>query len=202
MHLSFSADRPVTLLASAGAACREALEPGSAPALAAGSPTPPETGSLPADRRIEPESWRHHLEWAIGVALVGEPDRLGDALTSDAVGWSPGWTFASRTEAEEKRRAHASSLAVNRFTVDHLWWSAPTAVAEWHIEAQHDAPLLVADELLVEASHHPVCIAGVSIARFAGDRIAHLHTYYDDASVIEQVLAPHPTGQRATARPG
>lgn len=201
MHLSFSADRPVTLLASAGAACREPVGPGSAPALAAGSPTPPGTGSLRADP-IEPESWRRHLEWAIGIALVGEPDRLGDALTSDAVGWSPGWTFASRTEAEETRRAHASSLVVNRFTVDHLWWSAPTAVAEWHIEAQHDAPLLVADELLVEASHHTVCVAGVSVARFAGDRIAHLHTYYDDASVIEQVLAPHAVGQRSPTPPG
>jgi hypothetical protein len=201
MHLSFSADRPVTLLASAGVAMHEAREPGSAPWLEAGSPTPPESGSIPAERRIEPESWRRHLEWAIETALVGEPDHLGDALTSDAVGWSPGWTFASRTEAEEKRRAHASSLAVNRFTVDHLWWSAPTAVAEWHIEAQHDAPLLVADELLVEASHHTVCLAGVSVARFADDRIAHLHTYYDDASVIEQVLAPHTTGQRSPARP-
>ena len=123
------------------------------------------------------------------IALVGGADQLAEALTSDAVGWSPVACFRSRAEAVEQRREHAASLGVVDLSIDRVWWWDPIAFAEWRLTATQDAPLLVADDLLVEPSDRTITVAGASLATLAGDRIAQLHSYYDDAAVIEQALA-------------
>jgi hypothetical protein len=188
MHLLFSADRLVTLLASAAAigAGDTASEPMPWPA-ATRAPHPVSPDPLPDDGCVD-GTWRSHLETILRWALVGDPDQLCDALTSDASGWSPTGTFRSRTEVEERRREHATSLCVEDCSIDRLWWQAPTLIAEWNVRAVHDAPLLVAENVLIERTGHRVTLAGVSVAVLEGDRIARLHSYFDDASVIEQIL--------------
>ena len=42
---------------------------------------------------------REQLEHLIEVAVVGDPNLLGDVLTPDATGWSPTLRFTSRSEA-------------------------------------------------------------------------------------------------------
>jgi hypothetical protein len=189
MHLLFSADRLVTLLASAAAIGAGDTASGSMPWPTATRPTPPVSPDPLPEGGCVDDAWRRHLERTLQVALVGNADQLGDALTSDAKGWSPTGTFRSRTEIEESRREHAASLRVETCTIDRIWWQAPTLIAEWNVQAVHDTPLLVAEDVLIERTGHHVTLAGVSVAVLEGDRIAIMHSYFDDAAVIEQILA-------------
>lgn len=131
---------------------------------------------------------REALTHAVAATVVGPPRDLVDVLSHDATGWCPGFTFTSRADACRALSDAADSLAVHRFAADHLWWFDPVAVVEWILEASVDTPLLVDDDVLVEADRRRLSLRGVSIAELHDDRITCIHTTFDDAALIEQVL--------------
>lgn len=148
---------------------------------------PPVASVRGASRPLED---RHldELISVIRVAVVGGPDPLGEALTEDARGWSPALAFATRAEAEAAVRDQASPLTVLSFDVEDLYWAEPVVFAEWRLDAVVTEPLLVADDVLVEARGRPVTLAGATVAELRGGRVVVVHTYYDDAALIEQVI--------------
>jgi hypothetical protein len=109
-------------------------------------------------------------------------------LTLDAECWSPSLTFSSLDGVEVALADGTSSLEVNDFGIDALWWCEPVAIAEWHADAWVPDPVLVCDDLLVESAGREVWVAGATLVALRGDRIAAMHTYFDEAAVIEQVL--------------
>jgi hypothetical protein len=131
---------------------------------------------------------RARIEQLIEVAVVGDANRLRDVLTADAVGWSPTLTFNSRAEAESALRECHSCLSIRAFKVDQAWWSASNVFAEWSAEVVSTGPLLVGDDVLVETADRRVHLVGASLVYLLGDRISEIHTYFDDAAVIEQLL--------------
>lgn len=131
---------------------------------------------------------REALTHAVATTVVGPPRSLVDVLSDDATGQCPGFTFTSRAEACRALSDAGDSLAVHHFAADHLWWFDPVAVVEWILEASVDTPLLVDDDVLVEADRRRLSLHGVSIAELHEDRITCIHTTFDDAALIEQVL--------------
>lgn len=129
-----------------------------------------------------------HLIGVIRVAVVGGPGPLGEALTEDARGWSPAFSFAARAEAETALRDQVIPVTVLSFDVDALFWADPFAFVEWRLDATVDDPLLVADDVLIEAQGSPLALSGATVAELRGGRIAVVHTYYDDAALIEQII--------------
>lgn len=122
------------------------------------------------------------------MAVVGGPGPLGEALTEDARGWSPAFSFAARAEAETALRDQVIPVTVLSFDVDALFWADPFAFVEWRLDATVDDPLLVADDVLIEAQGSPLALSGATVAELRGGRIAVVHTYYDDAALIEQII--------------
>ena len=46
--------------------------------------------------------------------------------------------------------------------------------------------------MLIDSDGRPVFVVGGSVVYLAGDRIAAIHTYFDDAALIEQLLLDGP----------
>lgn len=136
----------------------------------------------------QPSVDRARAEHLVEVAVVGDPSGLADVLTPDAVGWSPTLQFSSRAEAETALRGCHTCLHILRFHVDHLWSSTFNLFAEWSAEMTSTGPLLVGDDVLIDADERRVFIVGASAISLLGDRISAIHTYFDDAAVIEQLL--------------
>ena len=63
------------------------------------------------------------------------------------------------------------------------------AFAEWLIEADHTGPLVLGDEAVVEATGRHVRLPGVTVADFRERKIRSYRTYFDDLSMIEQIVA-------------
>lgn len=182
----FNADRPISRVAA------RAVHP-ARPIQNRGLPW--RTGRAPAslpfpsgEGSVDEGPHRALLEHLITTALFGDADKLPTVLTDDARVWSPSVCFSSAAEARSLLGDNPSTLAVSQFRFDRLSWAAPCAVAEWRLTAQHVEPLLIGDDVLIEGSDAPVTLVGASIAELRGDRIAGLHTYFDDASLIEQVV--------------
>ncbi len=131
---------------------------------------------------------RSDLTCLLQIAIVGEPETLRDALTEDAHGWSPTFEFSSCAEAEAAFRERDRPLMVQQFRIDRMCWSANVVFAEWSLRASLRTPLLVADDILVEADDRDIALGGATVAVRCGALLSSVHTYFDDATLIEQVV--------------
>ena len=62
------------------------------------------------------------------------------------------------------------------------------AFAELVIEADHTGPLVLGEDAVLEATGRRVHLAGATVADFRDRKIRSFRTYFDDASLIEQIV--------------
>jgi len=127
---------------------------------------------------------RKALEAEVGGATV-DP---GTLFTDDVVGWSPIATVSGLTDLADLAavRDNAFSGVVIMFRgLDEV---GNKALAEWIVEADHTGPFVLGEGAVVNATGRRVQLAGVTVADFRGDKIRSYRTYFDDLSLIEQLV--------------
>jgi ketosteroid isomerase-like protein len=124
------------------------------------------------------------LEAEVGSAAVD----LGTLFTDDVVGWSPYASVSGLTalaELSALREMAFSNVVILLRGVDEV---GNRAYAEWVIEADHTGPLVLDEDVVLEATGRHVQLPGVSVADFREGKIRSFRTYFDDLSMIEQVV--------------
>jgi ketosteroid isomerase-like protein len=124
------------------------------------------------------------LEAEVGGASV-DP---GTLFTDDVVGWSPIATVSGLTDIADLASAHDVAFSNVVIMFRGLDEVGNRAFAEWVIEADHTGPLDLGEEAVVEATGRHVQLAGVTVADFRGGKIRSFRTYFDDISLIEQIV--------------
>ena len=134
------------------------------------------------------ESRRDVLSKALEAEVGGAPIDLGTLFTDDVVGWSP-YATVSGLEAlaglAALREEAFSNVVIMFRGLDEV---GNKAFAEWLIEADHTGPLVLGDEAVVEATGRRVRLPGVTVADFREGKIRSYRTYFDDLSMIEQIV--------------
>jgi ketosteroid isomerase-like protein len=113
---------------------------------------------------------------------------LGTLFTDDVVGWSPYATVSGLTalaELSALREMAFSNVVILLRGVDEV---GNRAYAEWLIEADHTGPLVLDEDVVLEATGRHVQLAGASVADFREGKIRSFRTYFDDLSMIEQIV--------------
>ena len=124
------------------------------------------------------------LEAEVGGASV-DP---GTLFTDDVVGWSPIATVSGLTDLDElaaDRETTFSNVVIMFRGLDEV---GNKAFAEWLVEADHTGPMVLGDGAVLEATGRRVRLAGVTVADFRGEKIRSFRTYFDDVSLIEQMV--------------
>jgi len=124
------------------------------------------------------------LEVEIGAATAD----IGTLFTDDVAGWSPYMTVAGLTELAElsaTQETTFSDVAIYLRSLDEV---GNRAYAEWLVEADHTGPLVLGEAAIVEATGRRVHLAGITVADFRDGKIRSFRTYFDDVSLIEQVV--------------
>jgi ketosteroid isomerase-like protein len=124
------------------------------------------------------------LEAEVGSASVD----LGTLFTDDVVGWSPYASISGLTALAELsllREIAFSDVVILLRSVDEV---GNRVYAEWVIEADHTGPLVLDEDVVLEATGRHVQLAGVSVADFREGKIRSYRTYFDDLSMIEQIV--------------
>lgn len=124
------------------------------------------------------------LEAEVGSASVD----LGTLFTDDVIGWSPYATISGLTalaELSALREIAFSNVVILLRGVDEV---GNRVYAEWLIEADHTGPLVLSEDVALEATGHHVQLAGMSVADFREGKIRSFRTYFDDLSMIEQIV--------------
>jgi ketosteroid isomerase-like protein len=113
---------------------------------------------------------------------------LGALFTEDVVGWSPYARVSglgALAELSALRDLAFSNVVILLRSVDEV---GNRVYAEWVIEADHSGPLVLDDDVVLEATGRHVQLPGVSVADFREGKIRSYRTYFDDLSMIEQIV--------------
>lgn len=134
------------------------------------------------------ESRKGVLMKALEAEVGGASVDLGTLFTEDVVGWSPYATVSGLTalaELSALREIAFSNVAIKVRGLDEV---GNKAFAEWVVEADHTGPLLVGEDAVLEGTGQHVELAGVTVADFRDGKIRSFRTYFDDLSMIEQLV--------------
>ncbi len=124
------------------------------------------------------------LKAEVGDASVD----LKTLFTDDVVGWSPYVTVSGlpAVAALSALREEAFSNVV--ITYRGLDEVGNKAFAEWLVEADHTGPLVLGEDSVLEATGRHVRLPVVTVADFRDGKIRSYRTYFDDLSLIEQIV--------------
>ena len=134
------------------------------------------------------ESRKDVLLKALEAEVGGASVDLSTLFTDDVVGWSPYATSSGLTALAEVvalREIAFSNVVIMFRGLDEV---GNKAFAEWVIEADHTGPLVLGDEVVLDATGRRVQLAGATVADFRDGKIRSYRTYFDDLSLIEQIV--------------
>jgi ketosteroid isomerase-like protein len=124
------------------------------------------------------------LKAEVGDASVD----LKTLFTDDVVGWSPYVTVSGLTAVaalSTLREAAFSNVVITLRGLDEV---GNKAFAEWLVEADHTGPLVLSEDSVLEATGRHLQLPGVTVADFREGKIRSFRTYFDDLSLIEQIV--------------
>ena len=134
------------------------------------------------------ESRKDVLLKALEAEVGGESADLGTLFTDDVVGWSP-YASVSGLPAlgalAALRDIAFSNVVLMLRGLDEV---GNKAYAEWRIEADHTGPLVLDEGAELEPTQRHVKLAGLTVADFRDGKIRSYRTYFDDLSLIEQIV--------------
>jgi ketosteroid isomerase-like protein len=134
------------------------------------------------------ESRKDVLLKALEAEVGGASVDLGSLFTDDVVGWSP-YASVSGLPAlaalAALREVAFSNVVILFRGLDEV---GNKAYAEWLIEADHTGPLVLGEGAELEPTGRRVQLAGVTVADFRQGKIKSYRTYFDDISLIEQMV--------------
>jgi ketosteroid isomerase-like protein len=124
---------------------------------------------------------------ALEASIVGDSGVIGELYTDDVKGWAPALTVSSAAELavefEERDGAFSDiELDVSPFDV-----SGERACVEWVVSLTHSGPLEIDDDTVIDPTGLRVTLHGVTVAEFAGEKIAAFRQYWDEVELIEQL---------------
>jgi ketosteroid isomerase-like protein len=109
-------------------------------------------------------------------------------FTDDVVGWSPYASVSGLTAVAELaalRETAFSNVVISLRALDEV---GNRAFAEWLVEADHTGPFVLGEDAVVNATGRRVQLAGATVADFREGKIRSFRTYFDDLSLIEQIV--------------
>ena len=135
------------------------------------------------------QSRKDVLSKAIDAEVGGASLDLDTLFTDDVVGWSPYAAVSGLAGLEalsELREVAFSNVVILYRGLDEV---GNRAFAEWVIEADHTGPLVLDEDVVLEATGRHVTLPGVTVADFRDGKIRSYRTYFDDVSLIEQIVS-------------
>lgn len=134
------------------------------------------------------ESRKDVLSKALEAEVGGGSAELSTLFTDDVVGWSPYASVSGLTALGELSALREEAFSNVDIVFRGLDEVGNKAFAEWLVEADHTGPLVLGEGAELEATGRHVRLAGVTVADFRDGKIRSYRTYFDDLSLIEQLV--------------
>src|SRR5512132_3876209 len=128
------------------------------------------------------------LRRALEACIRGEVDSLPGLFTEDVSGWSPNLLVTSLDELTEAVAYREGSLSEVTVHVDALDVFGNKGFVEYRVSGVFSGPFVIDEDTMVEPNGREVLLGSAMVAEFTGDKISAFRNYFDDATLLEQML--------------
>jgi len=132
------------------------------------------------------------LRRAIETCIHPDDDaiaKLGELFSDDVTVWSPNLLAVGLTDLAENLAFRENAFSDVDIQVDALDVFANKGFAEFRVTATFSGPFVIGKETVIEPNGQKILLGAAVIADFEGGKIKALRAYFDDATLLEQMLA-------------
>jgi SnoaL-like polyketide cyclase len=132
------------------------------------------------------------LRRAIETCIQPDDDaiaKLGELFSDDATVWSPNLLAVGLADLAENLAYRETAFSGVDIQIDALDVYANKGFAEFRVAATFSGPFVINKETVIEPNGHKLLLGAAAIADFEGGKIKALRAYFDDATLLEQMLA-------------
>ena len=132
------------------------------------------------------------LRRAIETCIEPDDDaiaKLGELFSDEATVWSPNLLTAGLADLAENLAFRENAFSDVDIQIDALDVFAHKGFAEFRVAATFSGPFVLAKEVVIEPNGQRLLLGAAAIAEFEGDKIKALRAYFDDATLLEQMVA-------------
>ena len=128
------------------------------------------------------------LRRGVEAVVSGQSDALSELFTENVSGWSPNLMVSSLEELKEVTGHREDALSDVKLDVDALDIVGNKGYMEYRLSAVFSGPITIDEETVVEPTGGKIVIGAALVAEFEGDKISAFRNYFDDLSLMEQLL--------------
>jgi hypothetical protein len=128
------------------------------------------------------------LRRALEACILGDADALPQVFTADVSGWSPNLLVSSLDELTESLPYREGALTDAKIQVDSIDVFGNKGFVEYRASAVFSGPFAIDNDNVIEPNGHEITIGAAMVVEFTEDKISAFRNYFDDASLMEQML--------------
>ena len=115
--------------------------------------------------------------------------KLGELFHDDVTVWSPNMLAVGLADLTENLAFREMAFSDVDIQIDALDVFANKAFAEFRVAATFSGPFVIGKETAIEPNGQRLLLGAAAIADFEGGKIKALRAYFDDATLLEQMVA-------------
>ena len=118
----------------------------------------------------------------------GAVAKLGELFHDDVTVWSPNMLAIGLADLAENLAFRELAFSDVEVQIDALHVFANKGFAEFRVAATFSGPFVIGKETAIEPNGQKILLGAAAIADFEGGKIKALRAYFDDATLLEQML--------------
>jgi ketosteroid isomerase-like protein len=129
------------------------------------------------------------LRRALEACVTGDADALPELFTADVSGWGPHMLVNSLDELKETISSREDALSDVGIEINSLDVIGNKGFVEYRLEAVFSGPFVLDKDTVVDPTGDKILLGAALVAEFDGDKISAFRNYFDDAALLEQMVA-------------
>ena len=118
----------------------------------------------------------------------GAVAKLGELFHDDVTVWSPNLLAIGLADLAENLAFRELAFSDVDVQIDALHVFAGKGFAEFRVTATFSGPFVIGKEVAIEPNGQKILLGAAAIADFEAGKIKALRAYFDDATLLEQML--------------
>ena len=132
------------------------------------------------------------LRRAIETCIQPDEDaiaKLGELFSDDVTVWSPNLLAVGLADLAEHLEFREMAFSDVDIQIDALDVFANKGFAEFRVAATFSGPFVIKKDTVIEPNGQRLLLGAAAVAEFEGGKIKALRAYFDDATLLEQMVA-------------
>jgi len=115
--------------------------------------------------------------------------KLGEIFTDGVTVWSPNMHAAGLADLAENLDVRQDALSDVSIEIDSVDVFGSRGLAEFRVTATFSGPFVIDDQVSIDPNGKQLVLGAAAVADFDGDKISAVRGYFDDLSLLEQMLS-------------